>query len=80
MLNDRLGRGFLPEVRPGNTTGGKMCGLDLVSLNIQRGRDHGLPGYTSWRRRCGLPTIRKFRDLAGDIDDDSLHYIQAIYR
>ncbi|XP_037624116.1 thyroid peroxidase [Sebastes umbrosus] len=38
--------------------------LDLGALNLQRGRDHGLPGYGSWRRSCGLSVPNNTSELA----------------
>ncbi|KAJ0182823.1 hypothetical protein K1T71_002192 [Dendrolimus kikuchii] len=56
------------------------CGLDLVSLNIQRGRDHGLPSYPYWREHCGLSRPKNFTDLDAIFDNSSLSRICKIYK
>nr|ASK06160.1 haem peroxidase [Nilaparvata lugens] len=58
----------------------KTCGLDLVSLNVQRGRDHGLPAYPEWREHCGLSKPSSFDDLRGLVDDESLNRISKLYK
>jgi peroxidase len=41
---------------------GLKYGFDIVSLNMQRGRDHGLPSYNFYRQLCGLPKMTSFND------------------
>ncbi|KAK3278477.1 hypothetical protein CYMTET_13589 [Cymbomonas tetramitiformis] len=36
-------------------------GLDLVALNIQRGRDHGIPTFNHFRRWANLHPLNSFR-------------------
>jgi peroxidase len=41
-------------------------GFDLVSLNIQRGRDHGLADYNTVRVAYGLPKVTSFAQISSD--------------
>ncbi|WP_417738847.1 peroxidase family protein [Rosistilla oblonga] len=43
-------------------------GFDLVSLNIQRGRDHGLADYNSTRVAYGLDPVESFADITSDVE------------
>ncbi|XP_067657153.1 peroxidasin homolog [Haliotis asinina] len=62
-------------------------GFDIVALNIQRGREHGLPPYNDWRDYCDLDRISSFvtgndfgiiqardlRDMYNNVDDIDLY-------
>ena len=53
-------------------------GFDLASLNIQRGRDHGLPGLNAARRELGLRPARRFDDI--NSDPDLVAGMRSVYR
>lgn len=44
-------------------------GFDLASLNIQRGRDHGLPRYNEARSFMGMEPMAAFPDVYESADD-----------
>src|SRR5688572_16264736 len=58
-INDVL-RNFLS----GNPNDPVRFGIDLGSLNIQRGRDHGLPDYNTARRFYTGSAALSFRDIS----------------
>nr|XP_045591926.1 peroxidase-like [Procambarus clarkii] len=54
-------------------------GLDLVALNTQRGRDHGIAPYNELREACGLPRARTFEDLLDVIRPEVVRVLQQLY-
>ncbi|KAL6734382.1 hypothetical protein Aduo_004926 [Ancylostoma duodenale] len=54
---------------------------DLGSINIQRGRDHGVPAFIQWRKFCGLPEIKDFDDLNKTISNQVvIDNLRVIYK
>lgn len=61
------------ETRPGG-------GHDIGSINIQRGRDHGLPGYNEFRKFCGFPPIQDLHNHPPNIDSEAWSKISSVYK
>ena len=52
---------------------------DLTALNIQRGREHGLPGYNEYRRLCGLKTYKRWSLLSRIMVPGAWEKLQKVY-
>jgi len=53
-------------------------GMDLASINIQRGRDHGLPDLNTLRESFGLKPFSSFTELTGD--EALAEKLQSVYQ
>ncbi|XP_043221508.1 peroxidase-like isoform X1 [Amphibalanus amphitrite] len=55
-------------------------GMDLAAINMQRGREHGIPGYNDYREYCGLPRIRDFYELNSVMTNSTASSYGNIYQ
>ncbi|XKL60530.1 hypothetical protein PGB90_007587 [Kerria lacca] len=55
-------------------------GMDLFSLDIQRGRDHGIPTYITFRKYCNLSEVTSFKDLRGIIPLTIINRLESVYK
>lgn len=60
-------------------TSGFPFGMDLAAINIQRGRDHGLPSYTAWREPCGLIPLRNWTDFERIMSIETVQRLISLY-
>ena len=66
----------------------------MAALNIQRGRDHGLSGYSEYKHFCSKDLLKKsvnlrghlnsqpvdnFEDLSDNIDQDIIAKLKEVY-
>ncbi|CAL4122234.1 unnamed protein product, partial [Meganyctiphanes norvegica] len=58
---------------------GQTFGMDLMSLNIQRGRDHAIGTYNEARELCGIGRATTFSDLTNTMLPRTVQRIQQLY-
>ena len=79
ILNRRFSSSVQENLRRGE---GDLS--DLISINIQRGRERGVSGYTKYRNLplCGLPKVKSFEDLVrkANFDRKDVANLRKIYK
>ena len=52
-------------------------GMDLAAININRGRERGLPDFNTIRKDLGLPAIKSFEEISNDLE--TANHLEQIY-
>ncbi|VDO24035.1 unnamed protein product [Brugia timori] len=71
LLNDELTENLFNQAHE--------VSLDLAAINIQRGRDHALPGYVEFRSWCNLSPVENWNDLKNIMPRDVIYKLKDLY-
>ncbi|XP_013777552.2 uncharacterized protein LOC106462198, partial [Limulus polyphemus] len=74
FISKEMTNSFFSDSKPGS-------GMDLAAMVIQQGRDHGIAGYTHWRKFCRLdPVIYSFNDLHSVMSVNTVDKLAHLYK
>merc|ERR1719383_7530 len=51
----------------------------ISPLSTQRGRDHGIPSYNTFRKFCGLPEAESFNSVPSAVRPEAWAKIASVY-
>ncbi|EEB11264.1 Peroxidase precursor, putative [Pediculus humanus corporis] len=77
--SEKLDDSFVKDVTNFLFKGSNRMGHDIMSLDIQRERDHGIPGYNSFRKFCNMSSDDKFDTFLDSIPPNNLNKLKSIY-
>ena len=63
---ERIDLFIVDELRNNPLGASVPVGLDLAAIEIQRGRDHGLPSYNKFRKSLGLRPVYNLNTISSD--------------
>nr|CAB3265329.1 peroxidase mlt-7-like [Phallusia mammillata] len=70
---------FVTDLRNRMFESSTKPGQDLFSINIQRGREHGLPPYNDYREFCGLPRAVEWDEFSDTISSVTITKLKSVY-
>lgn len=77
-ITKELTRNLFNSKKFGN--GSEGWGSDLGSINIQRGRDHGIPSYNTLRKFIGLTPINSMKEGPPEISSENWEDLAKVYK
>lgn len=75
LFETKVAKGDLPAAD------GSFNRQSLATLNIERGREHGIAGYTVYRNQCFgiLKKVNNWADLVGIMTDETIGLLKSTY-